>query len=135
MRSPVTLVHSSCDRACSTRVSSGFLGGAFPPAIDFVLDFETSSSADPDYGVIVHRFMGQAATATINYPEEIVSDEVTAGVEYNDYPAVDADDDGEGPHELDHETAAADEAVAAHGATPPSTTNRVASTSSVPSGP
>jgi hypothetical protein len=68
--------------------------GPFAPAIDFAVEFETLASPDPDYGVIVHRFMGQAETSNFNYPANTVHDSVTAGVEYNDYPPVDENGDG-----------------------------------------
>ncbi|MCB9897241.1 MAG: hypothetical protein H6825_04475 [Planctomycetes bacterium] len=60
----------------------------FPPAVDFSVEFQTQSTSDPDYGVLVHRFQGQAKTATFTYPEGSVHDEVTAGVEFNDFPPV-----------------------------------------------
>jgi|GEM_PF-1180627 len=68
--------------------------GAFPPAIDFPIEFETVASGDPDYGVVVHRFMGQPATSIFSYPEEEVHDSVTTGIEYRDYPPEDQDLDG-----------------------------------------
>ena len=68
--------------------------GAFPPAIDNSMTFDTLPSSDPDYGVIVHRFLGQPLTANITYPEGSVHDSVTSGVEYNDYPPIDSDDNG-----------------------------------------
>jgi len=68
--------------------------GAFPPAVDFGFEFETSQSADPDYGVVVHRFMGQGKTSIFSYPSGTVHDEVTQGVEYYDLPAQDLDGDG-----------------------------------------
>lgn len=76
-------------------LASGSAGqGAFPPAVDFSLEFETASSPDKDYGVIVHRFMGQATTALFNYPSGSIHDEVTQGIEYHDYPAQDVDANG-----------------------------------------
>lgn len=69
--------------------------GALPPAVDFAMEFETLATEDPDYGVIVHRFMGQATTSIFSYPEGSVHDQVTQGVEYYDFPAVDEDDDGD----------------------------------------
>jgi hypothetical protein len=68
--------------------------GAFPPAIDFSFEFETLQTADLDYGAIVHRFMGQATTSIFTYPDGEVHDEVTQGVEYHDFPAIDSDGDG-----------------------------------------
>ncbi|MFT7465158.1 MAG: hypothetical protein ACI9EF_003522, partial [Pseudohongiellaceae bacterium] len=68
--------------------------GAFPPAVDFGFEFETEQSADPDYGVVVHRFMGQGETSIFSYDSGTVHDEVTQGVEYHDFPP--ADDDGDG---------------------------------------
>lgn len=67
---------------------------AFPPAVDFQVAFETTQTADPDYGAVVHRFMGQATTSTITYPQGSVSDTVTSGVEYADYPPLDVDFNG-----------------------------------------
>jgi hypothetical protein len=68
--------------------------GAFPPAIDLELTFETKSTSDDDYRAIVHRFMGQAVPGSILYPDVPAHDSVDAGVEYNDFPGVDADLDG-----------------------------------------
>ena len=52
-------------------------------------------TADPDYGVVVHRFMGQAETSIFSYPPNVVHDNVVAGVEYQDFPAIDEDGDGD----------------------------------------
>ncbi len=68
--------------------------GPFPPAVDVSMTFETMPSADPDFGVVVHRFLGQAETSTFSYPAGVVHDSVTAGVEFNDFPPVDEDGDG-----------------------------------------
>jgi hypothetical protein len=68
--------------------------GAFPPAIDLEATFETLPTSDPDYRAVVHRFMGQPVTGSILYPALAIHDEVTAGVEYYDYPGIDADQDG-----------------------------------------
>jgi hypothetical protein len=68
--------------------------GAYPPAIDFRVAFQTQPTSDPDYGAVVHRFMGQATTSTFTYPTGSVSDTVTSGVEYSDYPPLDANHDG-----------------------------------------
>ncbi|MFT7462462.1 MAG: hypothetical protein ACI9EF_000802 [Pseudohongiellaceae bacterium] len=68
--------------------------GAFPPAIDFAIPFETIASDDPDFGVVVHRFMGTAKTGIISYPSSIAHDTVTQGIEYYDHPAQDTDLDG-----------------------------------------
>ncbi|MGQ0553713.1 MAG: hypothetical protein ACT4PU_10895 [Planctomycetota bacterium] len=67
--------------------------GAFPPAIDFSMPFQTLSSADPDYRAIVHRFMGQATSSTFNYPPTPVHDTVSSGVEYADFPPLDSNND------------------------------------------
>lgn len=75
--------------------SQGSAGlGAFPPAVDFIAHFETSPSDDPDYGVIVHRFMGQAEAGAMSYPASTPHDTVTQGIEYHDFPALDIDQDG-----------------------------------------
>jgi hypothetical protein len=68
--------------------------GAFAPAVDFKLEFETSATSDPDFGAVVHRFMGQASTSIFSYPDGQVHDEVTQGIEYYDYPPEDDDSDG-----------------------------------------
>jgi len=68
--------------------------GAFPPAVDFELPFQTDPSSDPDYGVIVHRFMGQPVSAVITYPAGSMHDSVTQGVEYTDFPPEDNDNNG-----------------------------------------
>jgi len=68
--------------------------GAFPPAVDFSFEFETLQTTDLDYGAIVHRFMGQATTSIFTYPDGVSHDEVTQGVEYYDFPAIDQDGDG-----------------------------------------
>lgn len=63
--------------------------GAFAPALDFRMDFQTEPSSDPDYGVIVHRFLGQATSALFVPPDTgDPVDTVTEGIEYNDYPAI-----------------------------------------------
>jgi hypothetical protein len=72
--------------------SPGF--GAFPPAIDFSLAFQTQPSADPDWGAVVHRFSGQPITSIFSYPPGELHDPVTSGIEYHDYPPEDEDDDG-----------------------------------------
>ena len=69
--------------------------GAFAPAIDFAMEFETQASADADYGAVVHRFMGQASTSIFTYPAGAIHDTVTQGIEYHDYPGVDEDTDGD----------------------------------------
>ncbi len=68
-------------------------GGPFPPAVDFQVAFQTMQSSDPDYGAVVHRFMGQASTASFTYPNGSIHDTVTSGVEYADHPAIDANGD------------------------------------------
>jgi hypothetical protein len=68
--------------------------GAFPPAIDFRVGFQTQPTADPDYGAVVHRFMGEATTSTFTYPAGTVHDTVTSGIEYTDYPPLDIDQNG-----------------------------------------
>lgn len=68
--------------------------GAFPPAVDFSVAFQTKSTADPDWGAVVHRFMGQAVTSVFSYPPGEIHDPVTSGIEYHDYPPTDDDDDG-----------------------------------------
>ncbi|HZM01069.1 MAG TPA: hypothetical protein VFD43_12545, partial [Planctomycetota bacterium] len=68
--------------------------GAYPPAVDFSVSFQTQPSDDPDFGAIVHRFMGQATSASFTYPAASIHDEVTTGVEYHDWPPEDADHDG-----------------------------------------
>jgi hypothetical protein len=68
--------------------------GAFPPAIDFAIPFETIGSDDPDFGVVVHRFMGLAKTGIIAYQGVGPHDTVTQGIEYHDYPPQDQDQDG-----------------------------------------
>lgn len=69
--------------------------GAFPPAIDFSVAFQTKPTADPDWGAVVHRFMGQAVTSIFSYPPGVVHDPVTSGIEYADFPPEDQDDDGD----------------------------------------
>jgi hypothetical protein len=69
--------------------------GPFPPAIDFQVAFQTAPSADPDHGVIVHRFMGQPTSSVFSYPDGTIHDTVTSGVEYTDYPPEDTDSDGD----------------------------------------
>jgi hypothetical protein len=66
----------------------------FPPAIDSSMVFETLPSADPDFGVVIHRFLGQPLTANFSYPAGTVHDTVTSGVEFHDYPPIDDDGDG-----------------------------------------
>jgi hypothetical protein len=68
--------------------------GPFPPSVDFSMEFETLPNADPDYGVIVHRFLGQPTTSIFKYDPSTVHDTVEAGVEYKDYPPQDQDGDG-----------------------------------------
>ncbi|HEX5009103.1 MAG TPA: hypothetical protein VFY71_01785 [Planctomycetota bacterium] len=68
--------------------------GAFPPAIDFSVGFQTQPTADPDWGAVVHRFMGQAVTSIFAYLAGTVHDTITTGIEYFDHPPVDEDGDG-----------------------------------------
>jgi hypothetical protein len=72
--------------------------GAFPPAIDFSVAFQTLPTADPDWGAVVHRFMGQAVTSIFAYPPDTVHDTVTSGIEYFDHTPTDDDDNGEIDH-------------------------------------
>ena len=60
--------------------------GPFSPAVDFQVVFQTQASEDPDYGVIVHRFMGQPTTAAFTPEPGEVADTVQKGIEYYDYP-------------------------------------------------
>jgi len=69
--------------------------GAFPPAIDFSVSFQTQATADDDWGAVVHRFMGQPFTSIFTYPPDVIHDTITTGVEYYDYPPVDEDGDGD----------------------------------------
>ncbi|MFT7464438.1 MAG: hypothetical protein ACI9EF_002794 [Pseudohongiellaceae bacterium] len=101
MIDPRAAAHSQALRGFSSH-------GAFPPAVDFSAHFETLPTDDPDYGVVVHRFMGQANAGAMSYPGAAAHDTVTTGVEYHDYPALDADQDGQpdrrflyGPSTLD----------------------------------
>lgn len=77
-------------------VASSAGRGAFPPALDFRLDFQTQASADPDVRAIVHRFMGQAVTSVFTPPAGSTGpvDTVTEGVEYADFPPIDLGSDG-----------------------------------------
>ena len=68
--------------------------GAYPPAVDFAVAFQTLPSDDPDFGVVVHRFMGQATSSVFSYPTGSVHDEITKGVEYHDWPPEDTDLNG-----------------------------------------
>ncbi len=68
--------------------------GPFPPAVDVSMVFETQASSDIDYGVVVHRFQGQAQTSLFSYPTGVVHDTVVAGVEFKDFPPIDEDNDG-----------------------------------------
>lgn len=68
--------------------------GAYPPAVDFSVAFQTLPSTDPDFGVIVHRFMGQASSSNFTYPTGSTHDQVTTGVEYHDWLPQDDDHDG-----------------------------------------
>jgi hypothetical protein len=68
--------------------------GAYPPAVDFAVAFQTLPSDDPDFGVVVHRFMGQATSSVFSYPPGSVHDEITKGVEYHDWPPEDTDLNG-----------------------------------------
>lgn len=68
--------------------------GAYPPAVDFAVGFQTEPSEDPDFGVVVHRFMGQAFSSIFTYPTGSVHDQVTKGVEYHDWPPEDTDLNG-----------------------------------------
>jgi len=67
--------------------------GPFPPAVDFQVAFQTLPSPDPDYGAIIHRFMGQPVSSSIAYPLGSTHDTVTSGAEYVDYPPEDTDGD------------------------------------------
>ncbi len=67
--------------------SSSVGRGPFSPAVDFEVVFQTQASEDPDYGVIVHRFMGQPTTAAFSPPVGEVADTVQKGIEYYDFPA------------------------------------------------
>lgn len=58
----------------------------FGPAVDFEVTFQTKSTADPTYGAIVHRFMGQPTSASFQPPAGEVFDTVTQGVEFFDFP-------------------------------------------------
>ncbi len=69
--------------------------GAFPPAIDFSVSFQTQTTADADWGAVVHRFMGQPFTSIFSYPPLVIHDTVTSGIEYYDYPPADEDGDGD----------------------------------------
>jgi len=73
--------------------STSVAKGPFPPALDFQVAFQTLSNADPDYGAIIHRFMGKATTASIVYPVGSIHDSVTSGVVFADYPAQDTNGD------------------------------------------
>jgi len=73
--------------------STSVARGPFPPAVDFEVAFQTLQTSDPDYGVVVHRFMGQASTSSFNYPNGSIHDTVTSGVEYADFPPADVNGD------------------------------------------
>lgn len=68
--------------------------GAFPPAIDFSFAFQTQATADPDWGAVVHRFMGAPKTAIFQYPPSTPHDTVASGIQYHDYPPLDSNEDG-----------------------------------------
>ncbi len=68
--------------------------GPFPPAADLEMPFQTEPTADPDYGVIVHRFLGRPSSSIFTYPVGSVHDEVTSGAEYFDLPPDDLNGDG-----------------------------------------
>ena len=53
--------------------------GAYPPAVDLKYEFNTQATSDPEYGTIVHRFMGLPETGVGGNP-------VITGVIYNDHP-------------------------------------------------
>ncbi len=58
---------------------------AFGSAVDFEVVFQTSSSGDPAYGAVVHRFMGQPKSSSFAPPPG-PADSVQQGVEYFDFP-------------------------------------------------
>lgn len=53
--------------------------GPFPPAVDLKYDFATRPTEDPEYGALVHRFMGLAETALGGIPP-------ITGLKYMDHP-------------------------------------------------
>lgn len=69
--------------------------GAYPPALDFEVTFQTQPTSDPEHGVIVHRFMGAPFSSVFTAPPGSVVDPVQSGVEYYDYPPEDVDSDGD----------------------------------------
>lgn len=63
--------------------------GAFPPAVDMKLEFSTLTTTDPEYGALVHRFMGLPETGVGGTPP-------ISGIIFNDHP-----DGIYGPHIAD----------------------------------
>jgi hypothetical protein len=85
---PAQFLQKSSTHCVAYSTSTGH--GAYPPAADLKYEFATKSTSDPEYGVMVHRFMGLPETGVGPPPDPIT------GVIYNDH-------DGEiyGPHIAD----------------------------------
>ena len=54
--------------------------GAYPPSADLLYDFSTGTTSDPEYGVLVHRFMGLPETGVGGGNPPIT------GLIFNDHP-------------------------------------------------